>query len=41
MPLGARIDLILGSGIVLEARGSHRLKGVPDEWALHQVTSVP
>lgn len=34
-------DLILGSGIVLEAGGGHRLKGVPDEWALYEVTSVP
>ena len=27
-------DLVAGSGIQFEARGSHALKGVPGEWAL-------
>jgi class 3 adenylate cyclase len=27
-------DLVAGSGIEFEARGRHRLKGVPDEWRL-------
>ncbi|MGB3561902.1 MAG: adenylate/guanylate cyclase domain-containing protein [Thermoanaerobaculia bacterium] len=34
-------DLIVGSGIELTARGSHELKGVPGEWPLFEVTSVP
>jgi len=25
-------DLVAGSGIAFEDRGSHQLKGVPDEW---------
>ena len=25
-------DLVAGSGISFEDRGSHQLKGVPDEW---------
>jgi class 3 adenylate cyclase len=28
-------DLVAGSGITFEDRGSHRLKGVPDEWHLY------
>jgi class 3 adenylate cyclase len=30
-------DLVVGSGIGFEARGSHALKGVPDEWLLFSV----
>lgn len=30
-------DLIVGSGIELEDRGSHQLKGVPDEWQVFEV----
>jgi class 3 adenylate cyclase len=30
-------DLVVGSGIGFEARGSHTLKGVPDEWRLFAV----
>ncbi len=29
-------DLVAGSGIGFEARGSHSLKGVPGEWQLHR-----
>ena len=25
-------DLVAGSGLEFHGRGSHRLKGVPDEW---------
>jgi class 3 adenylate cyclase len=32
-------DLVVGSGIAFEDRGTHRLKGVPDEWRLYSVTS--
>ena len=31
-------DLVAGSGIGFEDRGSHRLKGVPDEWQLYVVS---
>lgn len=34
-------DLVVGSGIELADRGSHQLKGVPGEWPLFEVTSVP
>jgi len=30
-------DLVVGSGIGCEARGSHTLKSVPDEWLLFAV----
>jgi hypothetical protein len=30
-------DLVVGSGIGFEARGSRALKGVPDEWLLFAV----
>ena len=30
-------DLVVGSGINLEDRGTHPLKGVPDEWHLYAV----
>jgi class 3 adenylate cyclase len=32
-------DLVIGSGLEFEARGSHRLKGVPGEWNLFAVAS--
>jgi pimeloyl-ACP methyl ester carboxylesterase len=32
-------DLVVGSGIRFTGRGSHRLKGVPDEWSLFAVDS--
>ena len=34
-------DLVVGSGLVFEERGEHRLKGVPEEWRLYAVTSAP
>jgi class 3 adenylate cyclase len=33
-------DLVAGSGIEFEDRGSHRLKGVPDEWRLFEVKGL-
>jgi class 3 adenylate cyclase len=32
-------ELVVGSGIAFEERGSHRLKGTPDEWSLFAVVS--
>jgi class 3 adenylate cyclase len=32
-------DLVAGSGITFEDRGSHALKGVPDEWRIVAVTA--
>jgi class 3 adenylate cyclase len=32
-------DLVIGSGLEFEDRGSHQLKGVPGEWHLFAVTS--
>jgi class 3 adenylate cyclase len=32
-------DLVAGSGIAFEDRGTHTLKGVPDEWQLYAVSS--
>jgi class 3 adenylate cyclase len=32
-------DLVAGSGIVFDERGSHALKGVPGEWSLYAVAS--
>jgi len=32
-------DLVVGSGIGFEDRGTHVLKGVPGEWRLHEVTA--
>ena len=32
-------DLVVGSGLGFEDRGSHVLKGVPGEWSLYSVTS--
>ena len=33
-------DLVAGSGIVFEERGSHELKGVPGEWLLYSVVDA-
>jgi class 3 adenylate cyclase len=33
-------ELVVGSGIEFEERGSHRLKGAPDEWRLFAVTGA-
>jgi class 3 adenylate cyclase len=33
-------DLVAGSGIEFENRGSHELKGVPGEWRLYAVTQL-
>jgi class 3 adenylate cyclase len=30
-------DLVAGSGIGFEPRGTHTLKGVPDNWSLYRV----
>ena len=30
-------DLVAGSGIAFEDRGTHELKGVPGEWQLYAV----
>jgi hypothetical protein len=32
-------DLVIGSGLEFEDRGTHDLKGVPGEWQLSAVTS--
>jgi len=32
-------DLVAGSGLVFEDRGTHNLKGVPDDWRLFAVSS--
>jgi len=29
-------DLVMGSGLTFKDLGSHRLKGVPEEWHLYQ-----
>ena len=34
-------DLVAGSGIHFEDRGTHALKGVPGEWRLFAVAAVP
>jgi len=31
-------DLVAGSGITFEPRGTHRLKGVPDPWRIFAAT---
>ncbi len=31
-------DLVVGSGIVFADRGTHVLKGVPDDWQIYAVT---
>jgi hypothetical protein len=33
-------DLVAGSGIVFQGRGSHELKGVPGEWLLYAVVDA-
>lgn len=33
-------DLVAGSGIVFEDRGTHRLRGIPDSWQLHTVKGL-
>jgi class 3 adenylate cyclase/pimeloyl-ACP methyl ester carboxylesterase len=33
-------DLVAGSGISFEERGTHQLKGVPGEWSLYAVSSA-
>jgi class 3 adenylate cyclase len=33
-------DLVIGSGLEFEERGSHELKGVPGEWRLFAITSA-
>lgn len=33
-------DLVIGSGLEFEERGSHQLKGVPGEWRLYAVASA-
>jgi hypothetical protein len=30
-------DLVAGAGFVFADRGTHRLKGVPDQWQLYAV----
>jgi class 3 adenylate cyclase len=32
-------DLVVGSGLQFEDRGTHTLKGIPDEWRLFAVVS--
>ena len=32
-------DLVIGSGLEFEDRGSHELKGVPGEWRISAVAS--
>jgi class 3 adenylate cyclase/pimeloyl-ACP methyl ester carboxylesterase len=34
-------DLVVGSGIGFEDRGSHTLKGIPGEWRLFRVAGLP
>lgn len=34
-------DLVVGSGIEFADRGTHALKGVPDEWRLFEVAGLP
>jgi class 3 adenylate cyclase len=34
-------DLVVGSGIEFEERGSHDLKGVPGDWQLYSVAGMP
>ena len=34
-------DLVIGSGIEFDSVGSHELKGVPGEWSLFELKSVP
>jgi hypothetical protein len=34
-------DLVVGSGLQFVGRGTHVLKGVPDEWRVFALVSVP
>jgi class 3 adenylate cyclase len=34
-------DLVAGSGIDFDQRGTHQLKGVPGEWSLYAVSGLP
>ena len=34
-------DLVAGSGIEFDHRGSHELKGVPGDWQLYAVSGLP
>ncbi|MFQ5968266.1 MAG: adenylate/guanylate cyclase domain-containing protein [Acidimicrobiia bacterium] len=34
-------DLVVGSGIEFDSKGSHQLKGVPGEWQLYAVAAIP
>ena len=34
-------DLVVGSGIDFEDRGTHELRGVPGEWRLYAVAGTP
>ena len=34
-------DLVFGSGIELDDRGEHELRGVPGRWHLYSVAAVP
>jgi class 3 adenylate cyclase len=36
---GTLRDLVIGSGLEFDDRGTHRLKGVPGDWHLYAVTS--
>jgi len=38
---GTLRDLVVGSGIGFEDRGSHALKGIPGEWRLFRVADLP
>jgi hypothetical protein len=33
-------DLVIGSGLAFEERGTHELKGVPGEWRLFAVATT-
>jgi class 3 adenylate cyclase len=33
-------DLVAGSGVTFADRGTHALKGVPDEWRIYAVTGL-
>jgi hypothetical protein len=39
-PLHRIKDLVVGSGISFADRGTHSLKGIPDEWPLVAATDV-
>jgi hypothetical protein len=34
-------DLVVGSGLTFTDRGTHALKGVPDEWQVFAASSGP